>query len=585
MDQDRARRIAEAIELFDKQQYQEAFSAFTEMYHASRSAGDKQEIFQLLEEVFYRPNAAELEKNYTGNLSLLQAYPYFWGRALRSFEALRFQLFPVSEGLYCCYDREKDRFGDIYDGDTPRQMRYFFERLDEPIRATDEDNCYNLTFLHDNVRSSEDFAGDNHIYLLYATPEPLERLMLACDLAPLLRQQKFVFLLGKKNWKRYPIDFQKTFGVDYAERSPAPVRVEEVKRICFWYKHAYSGTELSLGVLGAVNEIQMYSAMVFHTDSTVDGKPMYDLPEFRGLLNRPEEICTVEQIESLLRTRRCDIRLEGLLDYLAWLRQQRPAPHRYTVKELFCGYFLFRYEQRHINPRVVPMLLFDLHVWNTSVYNAVVSAFPYRTVLTSVREPIMTFGRSYLYGLIGWSKFQTQYILGSDYVHAQFLPPELQECYFGFRFEDLKTKPEAVCRALCRHLNVPFAEQMLETEAPLADRTGQVTRGFDQAPLHRDISAVLTEFDQLRLKLFYDPILRYYGYPCFPFEEYPLSEEVVRELLRYPFRFERLNKHYLPDSAPPEETLHEWIQEILQGAWRKQAICPRLIPPEETAHV
>lgn len=32
MDQDRARRIAEAIELFDKQQYQEAFSAFTEMY-------------------------------------------------------------------------------------------------------------------------------------------------------------------------------------------------------------------------------------------------------------------------------------------------------------------------------------------------------------------------------------------------------------------------------------------------------------------------------------------------------------------------------------------------------------------------
>ena len=48
MEQDSARRIAEAIELFDKQQYQEAFSAFTEMYHASRSAGDKQEIFQLL---------------------------------------------------------------------------------------------------------------------------------------------------------------------------------------------------------------------------------------------------------------------------------------------------------------------------------------------------------------------------------------------------------------------------------------------------------------------------------------------------------------------------------------------------------
>lgn len=572
--------VAKAIELFDQQKYREAFAAFVEIYGQSQEKDERNEIFEILYTAFYAPNVDELRGNYEKNLQVLKGYPYFWDKVFHKFDDLAFQLFPISDEIFYCYDKEKDCFYGEYDAKTRHQIRYFFKNLDEPLFVEDEDNFYNLNFLNDNVRASEDYAGDNHIYLFYTSMEPLERLMLSCDLEPVLRQEKFVFLIGGKNRKRYPIHFKKRFAVDYSKIKPTPVRIEELKRICFWYKHAYSGTELSIQVLGSIDEIQMCSGYSFDTYSTVDGNPLYFSPSFREITSNPNCTYTVDQISDLLNTGRYHIQLDELDDYLAWLRKQRPKPHIYSVKELFGGYFLFQYEKKGLNPRIVPTLLFDPHMWDTSVYNNIVASFPYHTVLTSMREPIVTFGRAYIYGLIGWDQFQTQYILSSDYTHARFLSPELLDHYYGFRFEDLKSKPEIVCRALCRHLNVPYTPKMLETEAPAADRSGNVIKGFDQTPLHRDVSSVLTEFDQLRLKIFYDPILRYYGYPYFSFEEYPLTEKMVRDLFQYPFRFERLNKEYLK-SAPPEAVLHEWIQSILQEMWLKQATFPKLIPLED----
>jgi len=583
METHRTATVSQAIALFDEQKYQEAFKMFVDVYHQSQDAAEQQQIFQILEEAYYLPNEEELRQTYDANVTLLKNYPYFWNKSFRSFDDLSFQLFPVSDELYYRYSRSGHRFSGAYDAKSSQQMRYFFEDLGQPLRVQDEDNFYNLTFLNDNVRRSEDFAGDNHIYLIYTSLEPLERLMLACDLEPILQQQKFVFLVGEKNWGKYPINFRKKFGIDYSKMKPTPIRIDEIKRICFWYKHAYSGTELSLAVLGSVNEIQMCSGYDFDTNSTKEGYPLYFTPEFRDILSRPDDTYTVDQVENLVRSEKYDIHLKELDMYLGWLRHQRSAPHTYTVKELFCGYFLFQYEKRGINPRIVPTLLFDPHMWDTSAYDKIILSFPYCTVLTSMREPIMTFGRAYLYGLIGWNKFQTQYILGSDYEHTRFLPLELLDCYYGFRFEDLKTRPEAVCHAVCRHLNVPYEPQMLETEAPVADRSGNITKGFDQSPLHRDISAVLSEFDQLRLKMFYEPIHRYYGYPAFSFDEHPVPEETVRALFRVPFRFEHMN-HKIFKEAPSQDVLHEWIQEALQKMWRKKFVAPKLIPLEDTCN-
>lgn len=195
--------ISQAVALFDQEKYQEAFKVFVEAYHQSPDVLERQGIFQMLEEAYYRPNEGELRQNYESNVALLKKYPYFWDKVFRKFENLSFQLFPVSDGVYYCYDRENDRFSGTYDAETRDQMRYFFEDLNQPIRVIDEDNFYNLTFLNDNVRASEDFAGDNHIYLLYSSMAPLERLMLTCKLGAVLEKQKFVFLIGE-NRDLYP---------------------------------------------------------------------------------------------------------------------------------------------------------------------------------------------------------------------------------------------------------------------------------------------------------------------------------------------------------------------------------------------
>ena len=161
--------VAKAIELFDQQKYREAFAAFVEIYGQSQEKDERNEIFEILYTAFYAPNVDELRGNYEKNLQVLKGYPYFWDKVFHKFDDLAFQLFPISDEIFYCYDKEKDCFYGEYDAKTRHQIRYFFKNLDEPLFVEDEDNFYNLNFLNDNVRASEDYAGDNHIYLFYTS--------------------------------------------------------------------------------------------------------------------------------------------------------------------------------------------------------------------------------------------------------------------------------------------------------------------------------------------------------------------------------------------------------------------------------
>lgn len=575
--------LDQAIELFEQRKYQEAFAAFAEIYNQSQDKNEREAIFETLADSFYAPNQEELQANYAKNLEVLMRYPYFWNKTFRRYEELTFQLFPVSDEYFYRYNKEKDCFEGRYDAKTPNQMRYFFENLDGPVKVENEDNFYNLNFLNDNVRASEDYAGDNHIYMFYDTPDPLERLMMTCDLEPVLRQKKLVFLVGEENRKRYPVDFLEEFQIDYNSMSPAPVRVEEIKRVCRWCARLFSGTVLSTGILGSLNEVQYIFGQSFHKGSRLNGQPLSSSKAFLDAIADVDAVYTAERISELFRSEENKFDFPESEEFVDWLRQRRPAPHEYTVKELFCGYFLFYYEKRNLNPRIAPMIIFDPHVGPT-LYSEIVLSFPYHTALTCVREPIMVFIRGQQDRILGWDEVTTKIWMYSDYYFWQTIHPKLLPHYYGYRFEDLKSKPEVVCRALCKHLNLPYDKNMLEVEAPYQssrDPTLGVVKGFDTAPLKRDLSPNLSEFDKVRLQMFYEPIQRYYGYPTFSFQEHPLPEELVRELFKYPFRFERKNPEIYGSTAPDQEKFHAWIQEVLQNGWRKKTVFPKLIPLEE----
>lgn len=264
MEQNQNDKMQQAVELFDKQQYRGAFEVFTEAYKQSTNIEEKRKILEILEEAYYFPNEQDIRLCYEENIKCLNNYPYVWEKAFPKFDDLDICLFPVDDDSYCIYDRCKMDFAKEYIPNAKDKMRYFFENLDKPLQVEDEDNFYNLTFLNDNVRLSDDFAGDNHIYLLYSSIEPLIRLLLTCNLAPLLKQEKFIFLIEGKNWRRYPIDFKKRFGIDYSKMKPNPVRIEEIKRVCFWFRKSHGGSVLSFGALQAASGIQAYRASHFN---------------------------------------------------------------------------------------------------------------------------------------------------------------------------------------------------------------------------------------------------------------------------------------------------------------------------------
>lgn len=60
--------------------------------------------------------------------------------------------------------------------------------MEKPLFVTNEDNRYNLKFLYDNVRCSEDVGTDNHVYLYYDNVNRFLRLLLTTDLEQLLKE-------------------------------------------------------------------------------------------------------------------------------------------------------------------------------------------------------------------------------------------------------------------------------------------------------------------------------------------------------------------------------------------------------------
>lgn len=238
-------RFRGALANFEKMQYQTTFLELVALY---QEGYEREGILNILTEAFYAPNEEELRERYEKNRKYLAQYPYIWCE-FPDFDVLPIRLYPFSDTDYYEFDVETRKFINLYCPMDEDERPYFFRKLNKPLFIESERNFYNLKYLNDTVRRSEDFAGDNHIYLFYKSIDELLRLMLACDLTPLLAQQKFVFLIGESQRYRYPINFLAEYSIDYAAMVPQRLRIEEMNRLCYWYKRGYAGTMFALDVL------------------------------------------------------------------------------------------------------------------------------------------------------------------------------------------------------------------------------------------------------------------------------------------------------------------------------------------------
>ena len=118
------------------------------------------------------------------------------------------------------------------------------------------------------------------------------------------------------------------------------------------------------------------------------------------------------------------------------------------------------------------------------------------------------------------------------------------------RFEDAKRNRRQTMQAICTWINVSYDECMetattngIPVYFPATARGGGVYGADSMSAVEPcDYSDLLSEFDVFRLNLFFQYFKRACAYPVDVPDLQSFSQDFIKELLRYPFRFEEVVK-------------------------------------------
>jgi len=425
--------------------------------------------------------------NYVKNKDMLCDYPYLFGK-IPEFITTKKQILNVDE-------------------DIP----YFFKDLSKPLFIRNLSHPNHMKFLFDNVRASEDVAMDNHIYLHYANEQKFLEMLCQCDLKPLLKQRKFVFLIGEQNKSIYPINFKKRYNIDYESMPFKPLRVNELKRIVIYNGLPASGQDFLFQIC-AVNK-NILPILV--------PTPFLYLPKLK------KEV----------------LKMEFNINDLSCHRTCRTPEKYFSLRDpdifyFLCATFYNNREQKNAS-RISPTILLDPHHDVNNSFRNVYKSFRYRKGMTLVRNPVMRFGS------VIKSKFfgDDESCFFKDVLRVLYLPTFYGENgkHNCFKLESLKNNPIKGVKELCKYFQVPFDKSMLHPEkcqyvTTSTSSTGKKVMGFEPTP-KRNISEELSEWDLQRLTPLFEPILQCYGYE---YKKYvPLPEKSIKKIYSESFLFEK----------------------------------------------
>ena len=152
--------------LQNKGDYRISYTSFVRLYNQGWYQKD---ILALVDKVFYEPNIRLLKNRYERNCRMLSKYPYMFRTAFPDFEQLPIRFYPFDDHSgYLPFPVAEGKFGGFINLRRQVISRNFFKDLDKPILAKDVYSQYELEYLNDNVRRSEDVGRENHVYLHYS---------------------------------------------------------------------------------------------------------------------------------------------------------------------------------------------------------------------------------------------------------------------------------------------------------------------------------------------------------------------------------------------------------------------------------
>lgn len=533
--------------------YKISYTFFRELYNQGVF---QENILEIMDEAFFQPNLRLMKSRYDRNCKYLSKYPYIFRSDFPKFEDLPLRFYPYDDNSYTPYDVQERRFGEYVDFRDAVIKHNFFHDLENPILAEDVTSQYELEYLRDNVRKSEDVARENHIYLHYTSWQVFCSYLACLNLKPLLDSRKFVFLF-EEEVQKYPIDFKEEFGIDYSQYTVQPIRIREVTKLV-WHTQlsTHNGGDFFNEVFDAHPNLLCLPSMM-----------MYNVEE-----NIEKSRKAFEQVSSLKQAFEC---IEG------WPAQTIEEVYRMrdrTDKDLLVAIFLnneIATAGLDRESRIVPAVFFQPHFHNIvyslkvdeknrAVLNAanyelvkkspVFQGFKYIKTFTPMRRFTTSHGATvrFMYGsaLASNEEDKETKSVVSDAISERVLnrsfmiDPEdrLYHDSILVRFEDGKLNPKATFSALAAFLDLPYTESMTRcTEAGKDAYTPGNAVGFDPASVYKTYDEFVNDSERQFIEYFLRDAYEYYGYSFQYYDDSAVDQEKTEEWIS---GFDTMN-HYI----------------------------------------
>lgn len=453
--------------------------------------------------------------------------------------------------------------------------RPFFLNLSKPLLLESEFNTYNLEYVVDNVRRSEDISMDNHIYLYFESLRDFAVLCMDYDLTYILGKEKVFFLIGEKSKKdNYPYDFKGKCGIDYESMPGRDVTIDELNRIIIdCPTDGFSGNVFMREILDAhpnlltvkewgmnafpfFYERYMKNRTISEIKKTVEDSTDLGIRVEFGQMFIPEIDPKSESFDTI-PVPSWEEFWKVLTDIL-----EGHVPQR---MELFKAFYLaYNKVLWGINnrERIIPAIRITTHSngHTTVLYQQkkpYIESFKYIKQIQITRNPCMRLASQMSTALRNPANKNLQNHLNiwnsigsysytipeKRYMSAKWVKKaELCDDIRIIRFEDLKLHPEDSLKSLCSFLDVPFSSTMWHTSSNGHNSSTESSdhsfvEDYNPRPAMDYKPEFFSDNDVYRMEMIFRKEISDFGYEfkCYDGKKY--SDDEIIDMFRKPFKF------------------------------------------------
>lgn len=191
-----------------------------------------------------------------------------------------------------------------------------------------------------------------------------------------------------------------------------------------------------------------------------------------------------------------------------------------------------------------PIIVFQAHTPSPQYALNIVRDFPDTLFIHIVRNPVNTFGshvKHYLQRGVNDPNTFLGFLLPHLFYGGMPLIAEYQDRSFAIKLEDVHTRPRETLGKLCEVIGIEWNDCLMQSTFDGLKwwnvKGSEQVSGFNKKIISKKHEDLFSLFDRFRLSVLLASKYRNWKYtPYEEWDDYPL----MRELLKYPFKFEKI---------------------------------------------